>query len=111
MRHAKKFPKIILQGGTDRCSCMGAYWLLEALYRMATYTGSTFLSIRSRNQLLIFILCLFKRLISRSCLCVAESAADAALEVLTANKKNSWLNMIKQGGELTSPSPLRSAFV
>ena len=39
MRHANViFPT--LQGGTDRCSCMGAYWLLEALYRMAIYTGN-----------------------------------------------------------------------
>ena len=50
------------------CSCMGAFWLLEGLYRMGWHTAE---------------------------------AADHALEVLTSNGTNSWLNMIAQGATAT----------
>lgn len=59
---------IVSRGATEACSCMGAYWMLEALYRLAVDSAA---------------------------------AADAALDVLTSDRKNSWLHMIEQGATTT----------
>eukprot|EP00039_Didymoeca_costata_P008725 m.115456 g.115456 ORF g.115456 m.115456 type:complete len:887 (-) comp14206_c1_seq1:419-3079(-) len=55
------------------CSCMGAYWLLEGLYRIARECSGD----------------------------VGARAADYALDVLTSSDNNSWLHMIAQGATAT----------
>jgi hypothetical protein len=69
--------KAVLKGlqsknGTESCSCMAAFWLLEGLYQMGASSVSD-----------------------------GEAAADYALAVMTHDGPHSWLNMLAQGATAT----------